>query len=184
MQLFTYFIWNDPLECQPGLDLCNISVKVHPEPQQATFQMQLSEKHDKCAASREDTSCHSLCDDFEKDVLMSSDVVDTQTWCLNCTHSSTVIVSDLAMRGMMLTFSCNRFMNSISRGFSLGRKQRERRSFLKVSPSVHSCGASCGLSVMFHHSADLQRNIWMDQTAEKKNKNRLLVVVFWMPKTI
>lgn len=102
---------------------------------------------------------------------MSSDVVDTQTWCLNCTHSSTVIVSDLAMRGMMLTFSCNRFMNSISRGFSLGRKQRERRSFLKVSPSVHSCGASCGLSVMFHHSADLQRNIWMDQTAEKKKSS-------------
>lgn len=108
------------------------------------------------------------------DVLMSSDVVDTQTWCLNCTHSSTVIVSDLAMRGMMLTFSCNRFMNSISRGFSLGRKQRERRSFLKVSPSVHSCGASCGLSVMFHHSADLKRNIWMDQKAEKKK------IVSWL----
>lgn len=50
----------------------------------------------------------------------------TQLWkpltCfLNCWHSSGVRVSALAISGMTLTFSCNRFMNSMSKGFRLQR---------------------------------------------------------------
>ena len=41
------------------------------------------------------------------------------TCFLNCWHSSGVRVSALAISGMTLTFSCNRFMNSMSKGFSL-----------------------------------------------------------------
>lgn len=44
------------------------------------------------------------------------------TCFLNCWHSSGVRVSALAISGMMLTFSCNRFINSMSRGFSLVEK--------------------------------------------------------------
>ena len=43
----------------------------------------------------------------------------TVTCFLNCWHSSGVSVSALAISGMTFTFSCNRFMNSMSRGFSL-----------------------------------------------------------------
>ncbi len=35
-------------------------------------------------------------------------------------------MSALAMSGMMFTFSCNRFMNSISSGFSLRDREREK----------------------------------------------------------
>ncbi len=35
-------------------------------------------------------------------------------------------MSALAMSGMMFTFSCNRFMNSISSGFSLRDRETER----------------------------------------------------------
>lgn len=45
-------------------------------------------------------------------------------------------MSALAMRGMMFTFSCNRFMNSISRGFSLGGGKGKRRDSLTVRMSV------------------------------------------------
>jgi len=38
---------------------------------------------------------------------------------LKSRHSSGVSVSDLAISGMMLTLSCNRFINSMSNGFKL-----------------------------------------------------------------
>lgn len=54
---------------------------------------------------------------------MYTEPTHAHTCFLNCWHSSGVIVSALAMRGMMFTFSCNRFMNSISRGFNLERER-------------------------------------------------------------
>lgn len=45
------------------------------------------------------------------------------TCFLNCWLSSGVSVSALAISGMTLTFSCNRFMNSTSSGFSLGAEE-------------------------------------------------------------
>lgn len=41
------------------------------------------------------------------------------TCFLNCWHSSGVSVSALAISGMIFTFSCKRFINSISNGLSL-----------------------------------------------------------------
>lgn len=56
--------------------------------------------------------------------LVTTSTSWSRTCFLNSWHSSGVIVSALAMRGMMFTFSCNLFMNSISRGFSLERGSR------------------------------------------------------------
>ena len=44
------------------------------------------------------------------------------TCFLNCWHSSGVSVSALAISGMIFTFSCKRFINSISNGLSLKYK--------------------------------------------------------------
>lgn len=55
------------------------------------------------------------------------------TCFLNCWHSSGVRVSALAISGMTLTFSCNRFMNSMSKGFSL---QGEKDTTLNVLQTV------------------------------------------------
>lgn len=49
---------------------------------------------------------------------------------LNSLHSSTVSVSALAMRGMMLTLSCNLFMNSMSKGFKLQTTIKSRTCFI------------------------------------------------------
>lgn len=62
------------------------------------------------------------------------------TCFLNCWHSSGVRVSALAIIGMTLTFSCNRFMNSMSKGFSL---QRDKVSAInKTSTHKHCLTAS------------------------------------------
>ena len=56
-------------------------------------------------------------------------VLTALTVFLNSLHSSGVIVSALATRGMMFTLSCNLFINSTSKGFRLEeRKQRQGQS--------------------------------------------------------
>lgn len=84
------------------------------------------------------------------------------TCFLNCWHSSGVRVSALAISGMTLTFSCNRFMNSMSKGFNLhGDKDTalhvvqldtaSRVTSFWVTPSKVPCTCTDILSVCLAH---------------------------------
>lgn len=71
--------------------------------------------------------------------IICKDHILTHTCFLNSWHSSGVRVSALAMRGITLTLSWRRFINSISRGFSLKKKRFRIQVNLSNSLHLFSC---------------------------------------------
>lgn len=79
------------------------------------------------------------------------------TCFLNCWHSSGVSVSALAISGMTLTFSCRRFMNSMSRGFKLWPRKHKQ---LDISHMDWSGEKKCySLNYWWHSSQIPTSNI-------------------------